>query len=134
MAVIGGHGWLGRAVVAEARRRHMTVTIVSRRPGPDFSTSNGHGRAAGLGDGRADRICDRSGLGHHDLRHAGYLALDQHRPATNQHQRHRLGTGLHAVDRVGKEAVDFHDSRLDQRRIKTGEERLVAHLRVAGVV
>jgi nucleoside-diphosphate-sugar epimerase len=34
MAVLGGRGWLGRAIVAEARRRHMTVTVVSRRPGP----------------------------------------------------------------------------------------------------
>jgi nucleoside-diphosphate-sugar epimerase len=34
MAVIGGRGWLGRAIVAAARRRHMTVTVVSRRPGP----------------------------------------------------------------------------------------------------
>jgi len=34
MAVLGGHGWLGRAVVAAARRRRVTVTVVSRRPGP----------------------------------------------------------------------------------------------------
>lgn len=34
MAVVGGRGWLGRAVVAAARRRHVTVTVVSRRPGP----------------------------------------------------------------------------------------------------
>lgn len=34
LAVVGGRGWLGRAVVAEARRRRMTVTVVSRTPGP----------------------------------------------------------------------------------------------------
>lgn len=34
MAVVGGRGWLGRAVVAEARRQRMTVTVVSRTPGP----------------------------------------------------------------------------------------------------
>jgi nucleoside-diphosphate-sugar epimerase len=34
MAVIGGRGWLGRAIVDAARRRRMTVTVVSRRPGP----------------------------------------------------------------------------------------------------
>jgi nucleoside-diphosphate-sugar epimerase len=34
MAVLGGRGWLGRAVVAAARRRRVTVTVVSRRPGP----------------------------------------------------------------------------------------------------
>lgn len=34
MAVVGGRGWLGRAIVAEARRQRMTVTVVSRRPGP----------------------------------------------------------------------------------------------------
>jgi GDP-4-dehydro-6-deoxy-D-mannose reductase len=34
LAVVGGRGWLGRAVVAEARRQRMTVTVVSRRPGP----------------------------------------------------------------------------------------------------
>jgi nucleoside-diphosphate-sugar epimerase len=34
MAVVGGRGWLGRAIVDAARRRQMTVTIVSRQPGP----------------------------------------------------------------------------------------------------
>ena len=34
LAVVGGRGWLGRAIVAEARRRRMTVTVVARTPGP----------------------------------------------------------------------------------------------------
>jgi nucleoside-diphosphate-sugar epimerase len=34
MAVVGGRGWLGRAIVDAARRRHLTVTVVSRQPGP----------------------------------------------------------------------------------------------------
>lgn len=34
MSVVGGRGWLGQAIVAEARRQRMTVTVVSRTPGP----------------------------------------------------------------------------------------------------
>lgn len=34
MTVVGGRGWLGRAIVAEARRQRMTVTVVSRSAGP----------------------------------------------------------------------------------------------------
>ena len=34
MSVVGGRGWLGRAIVAEARRQRMTVTVVSRSAGP----------------------------------------------------------------------------------------------------
>jgi len=32
LAVVGGRGWLGQAIVTEARRRRMTVTVVSRQP------------------------------------------------------------------------------------------------------
>jgi nucleoside-diphosphate-sugar epimerase len=62
MAVIGGRGWLGQAIVAAARSRRVTVTVVSRRPGPGrvaADPADTASLAAALG--RADVVVNAAG-------------------------------------------------------------------------
>jgi nucleoside-diphosphate-sugar epimerase len=62
MAVVGGRGWLGRAIVAAARRRHVTVTVVSRRPGPGtVAAEPGDTASLAAALGRSDVVVNAAG-------------------------------------------------------------------------
>ena len=62
MAVIGGRGWLGRAIVAAARRRQITVTVVSRRPGPGMVAADPADTASlAAALGRSDVVVNAAG-------------------------------------------------------------------------
>jgi NDP-hexose 4-ketoreductase len=62
LAVVGGRGWLGRAIVAEARRRHMTVTVVARTPGPGaVAVDPGDTSSLATALGRSDVVVNAAG-------------------------------------------------------------------------
>jgi nucleoside-diphosphate-sugar epimerase len=62
MAVFGGRGWLGRAIVAAARSRRVTVTVVSREPGPGTVAADPADTASlAAALGRADVVVNAAG-------------------------------------------------------------------------
>lgn len=62
LTVVGGRGWLGRAIVAEARRRHMTVTVVARTPGPGaVAVDPGDTSSLATALGRSDVVVNAAG-------------------------------------------------------------------------
>src|SRR5215467_8246308 len=119
----GRHSLLGRLRLGLLQRR-VTAHLVQREDTIHF--------AADLGDGGADGVRDSEVLRLDHVRRARQMIAEQDAAATDDHDRDRLGAGLHPVDGLGDAALHQSDAIFDDPGVQVDDARPVAEIRKAG--